>query len=291
MIGRPKIMPRSNGIAMMSWCGILVCLVLPLSLAQPANTAENPGESPFECVIVPKLVLKLGTAVPGLVREVLVDRGDMVKKGDVVARLESGAEEAVVALAAARATNDATVQSARAKVEFHRRKLERAQQLRKSESIAVAQAEEAETSASIAESELYESEMNLMLARLEVARARELLAQRTVRSPITGVVVELMLGPGEYAFDQGHLVTVAQIDPLRVEAHVPLSQYGRIDVGSPAWVYPEQPIGGRYEAVVVVVDRVFDAASGTIGIRLELQNGDLAIPAGLKCEVEFARVG
>jgi hypothetical protein len=49
MIGRPKIMPRSNGIAMMSWCGILVCLVLPLGLAQPANTAENPGESPFEC--------------------------------------------------------------------------------------------------------------------------------------------------------------------------------------------------------------------------------------------------
>jgi hypothetical protein len=51
------------------------------------------------------------------------------------------------------------------------------------------------------------------------------------------------------------------------------------------------PVGGVYKAVVTVVDQVFDAASGTIGVRLELPNPDYAIPAGLKCQVRFGGIG
>jgi multidrug resistance efflux pump len=112
-----------------------------------------------------------------------------------------------------------------------------------------------------------------------------------IRSPINGVVVERTLGPGEYAYDQSHLMTVSQIDPLYVEVYVPLSQFGRIRLGMSAEVYPEDPVGGRYAAIVVVVDQVFDAASGTIGIRLELPNPDYALPAGLKCRARFAGIG
>ncbi len=54
-----------------------------------------------------------------------------------------------------------------------------------------------------------------------------------------------------------------------------------------ATVLPEEPVGGEHRAEVTVVDRVVDAASGTFGVRLELPNPDYAIPAGLKCRVEF----
>jgi multidrug resistance efflux pump len=47
----------------------------------------------------------------------------------------------------------------------------------------------------------------LQLAQPELARATELLRQRTIRSPINGIVVARKLGPGEYAFDQAQLVT------------------------------------------------------------------------------------
>ena len=43
--------------------------------------------------------------------------------------------------------------------------------------------------------------------------------------------------------------------------------------------------------IVTVVDQVFDAASGTIGVRLELPNPGYAIPAGLKCQVRFGGIG
>jgi RND family efflux transporter MFP subunit len=272
-------------------CGSILFLLLTLGMPQPTRAEDQKAGGEFECLIQPKMVLKLGTQVPGLISEVLVDRGAIVKKGDIIARLESGVEEAALALAKARAENDATVRSNRAKLEFQRRKEDRAKQLRKTDNIALTAADEAETLARVAEGELEEAEVNLQLARLEVNRASEVLKQRTIRSPINGVVVARSLGPGEYAFDQAHLLTVSQIDPLNVEVFVPLNQFGRIHLGSTAEVYPEDPVGDRHQATVIVVDQVFDAASGTIGVRLELPNPDYAIPAGLKCQVRFAGVG
>jgi len=262
-----------------------------LAVALPIGVAAQDREigSGFDCLIQPTQVLKLGTPIPGLLNEVLVDRGAIVKKGDVIARLESTVETASVALAQARAENQSSLQAARARLEFQSRKSDRMTKLRKTDNVPVSTADEAETAARVAESELREAEVNLDLAKLDLGRANEVLRQRTIRSPIDGVVVERKLGPGEYAFDQAHLVTVSQIDPLRVEVYVPLNQFGRIRVGMTAEVEPEDPVGGKHTATVTVVDHVFDPASGTIGVRLELANPGNALPAGLKCQVHFLR--
>jgi hypothetical protein len=61
----------------------------------------------------------------------------------------------------------------------------------------------------------------------------------------------------------------------------------RGQVGDTAEVLPEAPVGGSYQAKVAVVDQVFEAASGTIGVRLELANPDLRLPAGIHCRVHF----
>jgi RND family efflux transporter MFP subunit len=265
---------------------LAAAVVATAAMAQGSHTVER-----FDCLIQPKMVLKLGTPVPGLIAELLVDRGTLVKKGDVIARLESNVEAAAVSLAKARAENDASVRSGRTKVSFQLRKEDRTKQLRKNDNIAISVADEAETAARVAEIDLEEAGVNLQLAQLELARAVEILNQRTIRSPINGVVVERKLGPGEYAFDQAHLVTVSQIDPLNVEVFVPLSQFGKIKPGMQGEVYPEDPVGGAYLATVTIVDQVFDAASSTIGVRLELPNGDYRLPAGLKCTIRFAGIG
>jgi RND family efflux transporter MFP subunit len=264
---------------------VLLAAALPVA----ASAQDHDIGSGFDCLIQPTQVLKLGTPIPGLLNEVLVDRGAHVKKGDVIARLESTVETASVALAKARAENQSSVEAARARLEFQARKADRMVRLRKTDNVAVSTADEAETAARVAESELREAQVNLDLAKLEQARAEEVLRQRTIRSPIDGVVVERKLGPGEYAFDQAHLVTVSQIDPLRVEVFLPLSQFGRIRPGMTAEVEPEDPVGGKYTATVTVVDHVFDPGSGTIGVRLELPNPGDALPAGLKCQVHFLR--
>ena len=101
------------------------------------------------------------------------------------------------------------------------------------------------------------------------------------------MVTERALGPGEFRNDQAHILTVAEMDPLRVEAFLPVALYGTLKVGDTAQVMPEQPVGGRYAAKVTVVDQVLDAASGTVGVRLELPNPGLRLPAGIHCRLRF----
>ena len=112
---------------------------------------------------------------------------------------------------------------------------------------------------------------------------------RTIRSPVNGVVAKRDLTAGEYVGDKGPIMTVAQIDPLNVEVVVPVKRYGSIVRGMTAEVRPESPVGGIHTGTVVIVDKVIDAASGTFGVRVQVPNPNLALPAGLKCSVRFYR--
>src|SRR5262249_31802780 len=125
------------------------------------------------------------------------------------------------------------------------------------------------------------------MAELELQRSQATLEQRTIRSPIDGVVVKRTLGPGEYVHQEGHIVTLARIDLLNVETFLPVRYYGQIKPGDMASVRPDEPVGGERAAVVRIVDQVFDAASGTFGVRLELANPERIVPAGLRCRVTF----
>jgi multidrug efflux pump subunit AcrA (membrane-fusion protein) len=129
---------------------------------------------------------------------------------------------------------------------------------------------------------------NRRLADLELQRTTAEVALRTIKSPVNGVVVERFMNPGEFP-KQEKILKIAQIDPLRVEVYVPVAMLGKIAVGMTAHVKPESPLIGEYAAKVMVVDRVVDAASGTFGVRLELPNHELKLPAGLKCSVRFGK--
>ena len=241
----------------------------------------------FDCVIEPQQVVKLASPVVGIIARLDVDRGDTVRQGQVVGRLEHGVEAATLALARARAANEYATKAAEARLQFLRRKHERINELYGKAASSLAAMEEADAEAKVAEQQVKEAELNRELARLEAGRAEEVLNQRVLRSPIDGVVIERLLVPGEYRNEQSPILTLAQIDPLRVEVFVPTAYYGQIRAGGKAEVHPEQPIGGAHTATITVVDHVLDAASGTFGVRLALPNRELSLPAGIRCKVSF----
>jgi RND family efflux transporter MFP subunit len=233
-------------------CSVLVALVgtAPAALAQ---------EAAHECLITPYRVVAVGSSASGVLEAVEVERGDRVRAGEVIARLRSGVERAAVDLATARA-------------EFEQRRVARNEDLGEDELISEHDRDEMLTQS--------------LIANLELAEANELLEMRTIRSPLTGVVVERSRSPGELV-QESPIATVAQIDPLNVEVVLPVALFGSIAVGDTAQVSPAEPVGGDFAAQVVIVDQVIDAASGTFGVRLELPNRDFALPAGLKCRVRF----
>jgi multidrug efflux pump subunit AcrA (membrane-fusion protein) len=125
------------------------------------------------------------------------------------------------------------------------------------------------------------------MAQVDTAQAQIRLDRRSIRSPVNGVVADVTIRPGEYVYEQTPLMTIAEIDPLYVKVWVPVYYYRQIHVGTNAEVMPEEPIGGLYRAQVTVVDRVFDTASSTFGVRLELANPEYSLPAGMRCRIRF----
>ena len=231
----------------------------PASAALGANRADGA----LECLLEPSMVASVGSPVDGILEQVLVDRGDHVRKGQVVARLQSGVEAAAVKVSAAR-------------VEYSRRKVERnealfAQQL-------------------ISEQERDEMVTEALLNQEELRRNEESLKLRTIISPLDGVVVERRLAPGEsIRTDKSVVLRLAQINPLNVEVVAPAALFGSVRVGMGGSVSLEPFFPGHHRARVVVVDKLIDAASGTLGVRLQLPNPNNKIPAGIKCSVVFGK--
>jgi RND family efflux transporter MFP subunit len=252
--------------------------------AQPAPSIR---EGAFDCLMDAAQKVKLGASVTGLIREVTVNRGDVVRRGDVVALLAAEVEEANAALARVRAQNDAPVASAEARAEYTRRRAGRLERLRASNAVSEREYDEAATDARVAAIGLRDAQANLEAAQAELLRAQEQVAQRRIVSPLDGIVVERHLSGGEYMHEQAQLLTLAQIDPIHVEVYLPVAYFGQVSPGDAVTVLPEAPVGGAHLARVAVVDRVIDAASGTFGVRLVLPNPDLTLPAGLRCRVRF----
>ena len=240
---------RKFGSALGFFIGIAMLVGAP-----PAVAARD-----FEGMLEASDKVEVASQVPGVIDEILVERGDLIKAGDTIARLKSSVEGAAVALAEAR-------------VEFGRRKSLRNEELFRKKLISIHEKDEMET--------------ELRLAQLELQETQERFKLRTIHSPIDGIVVARAKSAGEYV-GEDPILTLARIDPLYVEVILPLEYFGRIKKGVRAEVLPEAPVGGKFQAEVIIVDPVVDAASGTFGVRLQLPNAALRVPPGIKCRVRF----
>lgn len=244
------------------------------------------GAAEFDGIIEPFMVVKVGSGAYGVLETVNVDRGDFVKRDQVLATIQSGVEKAAMEAAQVRAEMDASIKAKEASLGFYTRKKKMNEELFKKQVLPFSQMDEIETNRTVTEKQLQEALENKRLAELEFKRTAEVVNRTMIRSPINGVVTERLLSPGEYVENQA-IMKLAQIDPLNVEVIIPVAQYASIKVGMRAKVIPEAPVGGQYIAEVKIVDRVIDAASGTFGVRLHLPNPNNRLPAGLKCKVIF----
>lgn len=239
------------------------------------------------CLIEPDKVAEVGSPLVGVIEALHVERGDRVAKGQAIAVLRADIERAQVSVAQSRAEAEADIQAAQASVDFNRQRAVRAEDLFQKKFISQQALDQARTEADLADQKLAQAREQRRLSQRELSLASAQLAQRTIRSPIDGVIAERYLSPGERIEDKP-LVRVARVDPLKVQVVVPSASYGRIAVGENAVVMPELPDTGPRQARVSLVDKVIDGASNTFRVYLELPNPDLRLPAGLRCKVDFA---
>lgn len=257
-------------------------LLFSACLSEPVKAAETIG-----CFIQPDDMVQVSTPVAGIVSEILVQRGDTVAQGQILARLDTEVDQISFDLAQARAEDQSTIEARQARLEFLEAQAARLTELADKKTVSPVARDEAISEARVARFELSEAQAAQALLGLEARRAKALMDQKTLRSPVNGIVTEQLLSPGEYQDGQTHIATIAKMDLLRIEAFASLDFFDQIDVGQTVTITPEAPIGGAYEATVTVIDQVFDAASATFGLEMKLDNSDAGLPAGLRCTVSF----
>ncbi|MFK7753159.1 MAG: efflux RND transporter periplasmic adaptor subunit, partial [Sedimentitalea sp.] len=171
----------------------------------------------FDCIMDPSLVIEVGSAVDGLIKEAFVTRGDDIAAGQLIARLDARVEEAALAYAREIAENGSPIEIAQNRLALVDKELERARQLLETNLVADSVVDQLISSRQEAALELQQAENNQRLAPLDQARVEAQLAQHNIVSPIDGIVITRMMSPGEFVYSQAPVAQLAQVDPIHVE--------------------------------------------------------------------------
>ncbi len=220
--------------------------------------AEESNIAALGCMLEPSDKVQVSSPVPGVLDNVDVKRGDTVKAGQRLFQLKAGVEKEQVALA-------------KAKADFAERKAQRNKALYKDDILTMHERDEIET--------------ELLLAKSELRLREEEAALRTIKSPISGVVVDRKNTKGEYV-NVDPVIELANLNPLHIDLLLPANYFGQIKKGQYLLIKPESDLISAKKARVGIIDPLIDPASGTFKVQLEMDNPGNSIPAGLRCHAQ-----
>ena len=206
---------------------------LATAVVQSPGTGESAS---FDGVVEAVRQTVVSAQVPGAVVAIEVKVGDVVKAGQVLARIDARAAEQNVA------ASDAQVQSARATLEVATKEFDRQKQLFEKSYTSQAALERAE-----AQFKATQAQVSAQLAQAGAARAQS--GFFVVKAPYGGVVSEVPITLGDMAMPGRALLTIYDPAALRVTAAVPQTDIARIASGKPTKIqFPGLPADRQWVA-------------------------------------------
>jgi RND family efflux transporter MFP subunit len=223
---------------------------------------QSPGSGDsvsFDGVVEAVRQTVVSAQVPGAVVAINVKVGDVVKAGQVLARIDAWAAEQNVA------ASDAQVQSARATLEVATKEFDRQKQLFEKNYTSQAALERAE-----AQFKATQAQVSAQLAQAGAARAQS--GFFVVKAPYGGVVAEVPVMLGDMAMPGRPLLTIYDPAALRVTAAVPQTDIVRLTPGKPIKIqFPGMGADRQWVAPArVTLLPTADPGTHTVQIRLDL---------------------
>ncbi len=237
------------------------------------------------------------------IREILVQEGDRVKKGQRLARLDTRLLEARLAEAEAAVEAqrqalakleagsrpeeirkvEAELQAAQAQAKAARDSYRRIKRLLEQKLVSPQDEEQARSQADAAEAQVRAIKETLALLRAgarkeDIAAARAQLASReavreqarrrladaNLHAPADGIIRNRILEPGDMAFPQTPVLTLAFVDPVWVRAYLPEPMLGRVKLGARAWITTDSYPDKRYPGWVGYVSPTAEFTPKTV---------------------------
>ena len=120
-------------------------------------------------------------------------------------------------------------------------------------------------------------------ARVQLAKAK--LAHSTIVAPFNGVVGLRAVSVGDYVSVGKQLITLTNIDPIKVDFRVPEIYLSRLKTGQPVQTRVDAVADRTFTGRIFAIDPVVDVNGRAIRLRANIPNADLTLKPGL-----FARL-
>lgn len=255
----------------------------------------------------------IGSKLAGIVDQVKVDLGTVVHEGETLVLLDqrdlklrvSQAEAqlnqacAAIGLDPKNSENDLNRENSppvmleRAMVEEATAAFGRAERLRSKQAIAEAEFDRLQALLKTAQAR-YRSALNnvgeaialISLRRVELAVAKQMLADSTIKAPFDGIVSQRLIAKGEYVQAGQALVDLIRTDRLRFTAGVPERQASKIHNGQKVEVF----LPGLENPLITQISRtspLVTLSSRSLLIEADVANPEMKLQAGLFAEADI----
>ncbi|MDQ0010903.1 RND family efflux transporter MFP subunit [Luteibacter jiangsuensis] len=234
--------------------------------------------------------------ITGTLVEVLIEEGDRVKKGQVLARLEDNALRASLESARANAAAaHANVAQTQAQLDQSLRDADRQEALVGRGLVSRQLAEQSRTQAHTLRAQLNTVRRQADAAEAQVAVGQVNLDYTVIRAPFDGVITDKAAQVGEIVsplsagggFTRTGVGTIVDMDSLEIDVDVNEAYIGRVQPDMPAEAvldaYPDWRIPAHVIAIVPAADR----GKATVKVRVALENKDARIVPDMGVRVSF----
>ena len=261
----------------------------PLVEVSAARVASGPIESALEIsgTLAARSRVGVKPKLPGRLERVLVDIGQRVSAGQVIATLDRREVDAQVdAAVAAVAVANASFESAEAALANAVTEHTRAHSLFEAGAVPRQRLDAADTAHRAASAQRDLAKANIAQAEAALRRAREVQRDTTLTAPLDGFVVARHYDAGAIPGDLP-VVVVADVRHLKLEAGVSELEAGRLKPGMTAVVTVQAKPGERFAGELVAIAPEVDARNRHFQIEVRVPNINGALLAGMYATARF----
>ncbi|MGI8820368.1 MAG: efflux RND transporter periplasmic adaptor subunit [Chthoniobacterales bacterium] len=208
--------------------------------------------------ITPVQGATISAELAGTVSEIGFESGTPVKKGDLLVKLDTSAEEA-------------QLRSAQADAELAKADFERARGLAEGKVISKA--------------ELDAASAKYTQRKAALDNIQAVIDKKVIRAPFDGVAGIREVNPGQMVPVGQKLVSLQALAKVFVDFSMPQQRLGSLKVGLPVKVVTDAIEGREFDGTLSAINSSIDAATRTVALQAAIDNSDHALRAGM-----FARV-
>ncbi len=203
----------------------------------------------------------LGAEVTGTVREIGFENGGLVKKGQLIVRLDTSAESA-------------QLESARADAAFTKQTLDRAVSLRK---------QEVNTEADLENAQAKDKQ-----AQAAVVNFQAIINKKVIRAPFDGRVGIRQVELGQVVSPGTPIVSLQTVTPIYAEFSLPQQALADVKMGQKVLLTVDVYPGASWEGEVTTINPEIDPGTRNVRMRATVPNTDGRLSPGMFASVEVA---